>query len=340
MTKAFITGCAGLELTADERTFLTDEDPWGLILFRRNCESAVQISALTASFREAVGRADAPVLIDQEGGRVQRLRPPLAPSYPPARRFGQLYELDREKGMRAAFLGARLIAHDLAALGITVDCMPVLDVLFPQTVDAIGDRAYADEPEAVAALARAACDGLLAGGVLPVIKHLPGHGRAEVDSHLELPRVRAPRSDLEALDMLPFRKLADLPLGMTCHLLFEDIDPDHPATQSKIIIEQVIRRQIGFDGVLMSDDLSMEALGGGIGSRAAKSFAAGCDLALHCNGDMAEMRQVAEVAPELEGVSLARCDRALASRRVPQAGFDALAARAEMDALLAGAELA
>jgi beta-N-acetylhexosaminidase len=178
MTKAFITGCAGLELSEDERAFLAAEDPWGLILFRRNCESREQIGALTAAFREAVGRSDAPVLIDQEGGRVQRLRPPLAPSYPPARRFGALYEQDGEKGLRAAFLGARLIAHDLAELGITVDCMPVLDVLFPQTVDAIGDRAYADEPETVAALARAACDGLLAGGVLPVIKHLPGHGAA------------------------------------------------------------------------------------------------------------------------------------------------------------------
>lgn len=340
MTKAFITGCAGLELSQDERAFWAAEDPWGLILFRRNCESREQIRALTAAFREAVGRSDAPVLIDQEGGRVQRLRPPLAPSYPPARRFGALYEQDQEKGLRAAFLGARLIAHDLAELGITVDCMPVLDVLFPQTVDAIGDRAYADEPETVAALARAACDGLLAGGVLPVIKHLPGHGRAEVDSHLELPRVRAPRTDLEAVDMLPFRKLADLPLGMTCHLLFEDIDPDHPATQSKIIIEEVIRRQIGFDGVLMSDDLSMEALGGDIGSRAAKSFAAGCDLALHCNGDLKEMRQVAAVAPVLQGTSLDRCARALAARRMPETGFDTLAVRAEMDELLGGAGLA
>jgi len=334
MIKAFISGCSGAALTPEETAFFREENPWGLILFRRNCETPEQVAKLVSSFRQAVRRADAPVLIDQEGGRVQRLRPPHWPSYPPAGSFGALYELDRPRGRRAAWLGARLIAHDLLALGITVDCLPLLDLRRAETVDAIGDRAYSNDPADVADLGRAACEGLMAGGVLPVIKHLPGHGRARVDSHLELPRISAARSDLTRADFLPFKDLSDMPLAMTAHLLYGDIDPEQPATQSATIIDEIIRGEIGFYGCLMSDDISMKALGGDMRKRAALSFAAGCDLVLHCNGDMAEMKAVAGAAPVLQGRPLQRCSRALAMRSEPEAGFDAVAAREEFDELL------
>ncbi|MBD1546293.1 beta-N-acetylhexosaminidase [Roseibium aggregatum] len=334
MIKAFISGCSRAALTPEETAFFREENPWGLILFRRNCEAPDQVAGLVASFRDAVGRSDAPVLIDQEGGRVQRLRPPNWPSYPTAGTFGTLYEKDRQCGMRAAWLGARLIAHDLLALGITVDCLPLLDLRLAETVDAIGDRAYSSDPETVAALGRATCEGLLAGGVLPVIKHLPGHGRAKVDSHLELPRISASRQELSQADFLPFKALADMPLAMTAHLLYLEIEPQHPATQSPTIIQDIIRGEIGFDGCLMSDDISMKALGGDMRERAALSFAAGCDLVLHCNGDMAEMKAVADAAPALQGKSLQRCDEALAKRKQPDAGFDPFAAREEFDELL------
>jgi beta-N-acetylhexosaminidase len=335
MIKAFISGCSDTTLIPEETAFFREENPWGLILFRRNCEAPDQVSELVASFREAVGRPDAPVLIDQEGGRVQRLRPPNWPSYPRAETFGTLCDLDRQRGIRASWLGARLIAHDLFTLGITVDCLPLLDLRLAETVDAICDRAYSDDPATVADLGRAACEGLMAGGVLPVIKHLPGHGRAMVDSHLELPRIEASHTVLSKADFLPFKALSDMPLAMTAHLLYAQIEPAHPATQSRRIIEDIIRGEIGFDGCLMSDDISMKALGGDMRERAALSFAAGCDLVLHCNGDMAEMKAVADAAPALQGKSLQRCDEALAKRKQPEAGFDPLAAREEFDALLA-----
>ena len=334
MTKAFISGCSGTVLTPEETAFFREVNPWGLILFRRNCEAPKQVTDLVASFREAVGRAAAPVLIDQEGGRVMRLRPPNWPSYPPAGTFGTLYEKDTQSGKKAAWLDARLIAHDLLTIGITVDCLPLLDLRLPETVDAIGDRAYSDDPDTVADLGRATCEGLMAGGVLPVIKHLPGHGRARIDSHLELPRISAAREDLSRSDFLPFKELSDLPLAMTAHLLYEEVDPEHPATQSRTIIQDIIRGEIGFDGCLMSDDISMKALGGDMRERAALSFAAGCDLVLHCNGDMAEMKAVAEAAPVLQGRSLERCDQALAMRKQLEADFDPVAAREELDELL------
>ncbi|ADZ70616.1 beta-N-acetylhexosaminidase [Polymorphum gilvum] len=334
MTKAFISGCAGALLSDEEAAFFAAEKPWGLILFRRNCVDPDQVRALVRAFRGAVGRGNAPVLIDQEGGRVQRLKPPHWPDYPPPGRFGTLHARDPRAGLRAAFLGARLIADDLHDLGITVDCLPLLDVGRPETVDAIGDRAYSPDPAAVAALGRATCDGLMAGGVLPVMKHIPGHGRARVDSHLVLPRVDAARAEIEAVDLAPFRALADLPLAMTAHLLYEAIDPDHPATQSKAVIGGLIRGAAGFSGCLMSDDISMQALGGSIAERAALAFSAGCDLVLHCNGDLAEMAAVAEAAPVLTGAARARCEAALARRSDPVAGFDRAAARAELDALL------
>ncbi|NBN62227.1 beta-N-acetylhexosaminidase [Pannonibacter tanglangensis] len=334
MTKAFISGCAGPVLTEAERAFFRAEDPWGLILFGRNCETPDQISRLSAEFRAAVGRADAPVVIDQEGGRVMRLKPPLWPSYPSGRIYGLLYEQDSAAGLRAAWLGARLIADDLLAIGITMDCLPVLDLLYPETVAAIGNRSYGRDPAMVAALGMAAAEGLLAGGVLPVMKHMPGHGRAEVDSHHDLPRIRAPREAILADDVAPFHAFRAAPFGMTAHLLYEAIDPAAPATQSKIVVDEIIRGAIGFDGALMSDDLSMQALGGTLGDRARKAHAAGLDLVLHCNGDMNEMRQVADATPELAGVALARCQRGMARRQDPAAGFDRAAHRAEFEALI------
>lgn len=326
MTKAFISGCAGLRLTADEKAFFTREDPWGLILFRRNCDHPEQVAALTAEFRAAVGRQNAPVLIDQEGGRVMRLRPPHWPAFPPQKLFGDLYRADPGRGREAAWLGARLIAHELLALGINVDCLPLLDVSQPGMVDAIGDRAYGSDPDMVAKLGKETCEGLLAGGVLPVFKHLPGHGRATVDSHLELPRVDAPRQELEAVDFAPFKALSRYPMAMTAHLLFSAIDPKAPATQSRIIVESVIRGHMGFDGVLMSDDINMKALGGDMRERSAATFAAGCDLVLHCNGELDQMQAVADVAPDLEGMSRLRCERALGWQKAPDPAFDAQAA--------------
>lgn len=334
MTKAFISGCSGYELLPEEVAFFRSEDPWGLILFRRNCGDPEQLATLVTSFRAAVGRSNAPVLIDQEGGRVQRLRPPCWPSFPPAKRFGDLYEKDPRRARRAAFLGARLIAHELFSLGITVDCLPLLDMCFEDTIDAIGDRAYSSEPDIVADLGRAAYGGLLEGGVLPVIKHLPGHGRAGVDSHLELPRIRAGRDELEE-DYRPFRAFSDAPLAMTAHLLYEAIDGDLPATQSRDVIQGIIRNEIGFHGCLMSDDISMKALGGDMHERAAACFAAGCDIVLHCNAEMPEMTAVAIAAPELAGEAYARCEAALALRKDPAPGFDVSAGHDEFARLIA-----
>ena len=291
--RAVLFGCAGAVLTADERAFFRDADPLGFILFARNVATPDQARRLVDDLRSCVARGDAPVLIDQEGGRVARLKPPHWGKAPPARAFGALYERDPEAGLEAAALNARLLAVDVASIGADVDCLPVLDLGLPQTHAAIGDRAFAARPEAVAALGRAVADGLLAEGVLPVVKHMPGHGRATVDSHLALPRVAAPLEVLERADFVPFQLLADLPWGMTAHLLFEAIDPATPITISAGALQDVIRGHIGFDGLLLSDDLSMQALGGTLGERAARSIAAGCDVALHCNGRMDEMKQVA-----------------------------------------------
>lgn len=333
MTKAFISGCKALDLTTEEKDFFRREDPWGLILFRRNCESPEQLARLTSDFREAVGRQNAPVLIDQEGGRVQRLRPPVWRKYPPAKLFGDIYEADRERAMKACRLGARLIAMELRSVGITVDCLPVLDVLFPDTVDAIGDRAYSRDPAVVAELGKAAYEGVLEGGVMPVIKHLPGHGRAIVDSHLELPMVEASRADLLDLDVKPFKAFAAAPLGMTAHLLYRDIDPEAPATQSAKVIQSIIREEIGFDGCLMSDDISMKALGGTLSERVAKTFHAGCDIVLHCNGEIDQMAEVAAVSPDLSGETARRCAAAIAVMPDASAAFDGEAAYAEFNRL-------
>lgn len=335
--RAFISGCSGPVLTAEERAFFRDADPWGFILFRRNVVDPDQVRALTADLRDAVGRADAPVLIDQEGGRVQRLGPPHWPRYPAGRAYGRLAPADRLGRCVLARLGARLIAHDLAALGITVDCMPVLDVPVPGGHDVIGDRAYSDDPGDVAVLGRAAAEGLLDGGVLPIVKHVPGHGRAGVDSHHDLPRVSASLADLRRRDFQPFKALCDLPIAMTAHVVYEAIDPDRPATTSPEVIGRIVRGEIGFRGLLLTDDLSMKALSGSFRARAEDALRAGCDVVLHCNGSLAEMREVAAGAPALAGVPLARTEAALRLVRRVQDAFDPVDARLALDSALAKA---
>ncbi|CUU18302.1 beta-N-acetylhexosaminidase [Bradyrhizobium sp. JR7.2] len=338
-TRAFITGVSGTELTAAEREFIRAERPWGFILFKRNVEAPAQVAALVEELRAAAGAADAPVLIDQEGGRVQRLGPPHWPVYPPGAIFSTLYDADSVLGLTAARLSARLIASDLADLGITVDCLPLADVPVPGADAVIGNRAYGTEPGKVAAIARAVTEGLEQGGVLPVLKHIPGHGRATADTHFKLPTVDAPRDELDRTDFAAFKPLADLPMAMTAHVVFSAVDPAHPATTSATMITQVIRGVIGFQGLLMSDDVSMNALSGNIAERTRAIFAAGCDMALHCNGNIEEMREVAGQTPELSGTALARAKAALASRKAPQP-FDRVAARAELDALIARANTA
>ncbi|WP_050384328.1 beta-N-acetylhexosaminidase [Bradyrhizobium pachyrhizi] len=331
--RAFITGISGLILKDAEREFIRTERPWGFILFKRNIESPAQVAALVGELRSAVGLADAPVLIDQEGGRVQRLGPPHWPAYPPGASFGALYDIDPKLGLVAARLSSRLIAADLIDLGITVDCLPLADVPVAGADAVIGNRAYGTEPDKVAAIARAVTDGLEQGGVLPVLKHIPGHGRATADSHFRLPTVDTAKGQLERTDFAAFQALADLPMAMTAHVVFSALDPVHPATTSATIIEQVIRGLIGFQGLLMSDDVSMNALAGSIAERTRAIVTAGCDMVLHCNGNIDEMREVARETPELTGKALERAKATLAARKPPQP-LDRLAARAELDALL------
>jgi beta-N-acetylhexosaminidase len=332
--RAFITGVAGPALTTEERQFLRDAEPWGLIVFVRNIADPDALRRLVGEFRNAVGR-EAPVLIDQEGGRVQRLGPPHWPKYPPGAAYGVVYDRDREAGLAATRLGARLIASDLAELSIDVDCMPLADVRVPGSDAVIGDRAYGTDPGKVAAIAGAIAEGLADGGVLPVLKHIPGHGRATADSHKRLPVVPADRATLDATDFAAFRPLAGLPLGMTAHVVFSAIDPVAPATLSAAIVAGVIRDSIGFRGLLMSDDISMHALSGSLSARSAAAIAAGCDMVLHCNGDLAEMRAVAAAVPVLAGEAARRAAAALASKRRP-APFDVAAGRAEFFRLMKG----
>jgi beta-N-acetylhexosaminidase len=338
-TRAFITGVSGPELSAAERDFMRSERPWGFILFKRNVETPAQVSLLVRKLRESIDDPEAPVLIDQEGGRVQRFGPPHWPIYPPGAVFGTLYDIDRALGLSAARLSARLIAADLIETGVTVDCLPLADVPVAGADAVIGNRAYGTEPQKVAAIARAVTEGLEQGGILPVLKHIPGHGRAAADTHFKLPVVDTPREELERSDFAAFRPLADLPMAMTAHVVFSALDPAQPATTSATIIEQVIRGVIGFQGLLMSDDVSMNALAGSIAERTRAIVAAGCDMVLHCNGRLDEMRQVAAETPELSGKALQRATMALASRKPPQP-FDRLAARAELDDLIDRAGLA
>jgi beta-N-acetylhexosaminidase len=331
---ALILGCSGLTLGLAERRLFAEANPLGFILFGRNIDTPDQVRALVAELRASVGRDDAPVLIDQEGGRVQRLKPPHWRKAPPGAPFARLAALDPEAARRALRLNFRLIGHELAALGIDVDCAPVLDVPVDGAHDVIGDRAYGSEPGQVATLAREAIEGLLDEGVLPVVKHIPGHGRATVDSHVALPVVTTPADQLEAWDFAPFRALADAPWAMTAHVVYDAFDPAHPATTSARVIGEVIRGHLGFDGVLVSDDLSMKALGGRFEDRARDSLDAGCDLLLHCNGDMDEMAALARAARPLTPAAEARLARADARRRRPEP-FDAEAADAWITAQLA-----
>ena len=330
--RAFITGLGGPDVTADDRAVLRETAPWGLILFKRNIENPDQVRRLTSEFRAIVGR-DAPVLVDQEGGRVQRLGPPHWPVYPPGAVFGRLYGLNKTQALDAVSLGARLMAADMRAIGIDVDCLPVADVPVAASDPVIGDRAYGDTPAQVAALAGAAAEGLLKGGVLPVVKHLPGHGRATADSHLTLPVVDTGREALEGSDFEAFRPLAALPLGMTAHVVFSAIDPVAPATTSAIMVRDVIRGSIGFKGLLMSDDITMQALSGSLASRSRAAIAAGCDMILYCKGDPAEMREVAEASPALAGEAARRAEAALALRMTP-AAFDMAEARSRFSSMI------
>ena len=336
---AAIFGCEGARLSDREREFFRDADPLGFILFQRNCEDPEQVLALTSELRSAIGRA-APILIDQEGGRVRRLKPPHWPEHPAAARIGNLAKTSLEKAVKAADLHGRAIAAMLAPLGIDHDAAPSLDLGLPSESDIVGDRAFSGDPAVVAALGRAMSEGLLAGGVMPIVKHMPGHGRAQVDSHKTLPVVTTDWETLEATDFAPFRDLADQPWGMTCHLEFSVIDPDRPATLSPLVIRRAIREAIGFDGVLASDDLSMNALSGTLGERAAGAVAAGCDLALHCNGLFDEMVDVAASVPRLSDKAVERLQRAESLRPEPAGDADARDLVAELESLLADGAVA
>lgn len=330
---ATILGCADTALSVGEAAFFREADPWGFILFARNVETPAQLRQLTAELREAVGR-DAPVFIDQEGGRVARMGAPHWRTWPPAR--DQVLGLPPEEAERVMYLRARLIAHELYASGLDGNCAPLADIARAETHAVLQNRCYGDTPETVVRIARRVAEGCLDGGVLPVLKHIPGHGRATRDSHLDLPRVSAARAALDATDFAPFAALSDLPLAMTAHVVFDALDPERCATQSPAAIA-MIREVIGFDGLLMTDDVSMQALDGPMAARCTAALAAGCDVILHCNGDRAEMEAVAGASGRLSGQSVARAERALAARRAP-APFDAEAAEAEYRGL-AGAHV-
>lgn len=334
MTSAAIYGCSGPVLTEDERRFFADVRPWGFILFRRNVDTPEQVKTLVGALRETIDNPDAPILIDQEGGRVQRLGPPHWPKYPPGEAYLKAVN-DPSTARELVRLGARLMAHDLKALGITVDCVPVLDVPVPGAHDIIGDRAYAHDPATVTQMGRAAAEGLLAGGVLPIIKHIPGHGRAFSDSHHDLPVVHADFETLDGWDFAPFKGLSDMPMAMTAHVVYDAVDPKRPATTSKKAI-RMMRDHLGFSGLIMSDDLSMKALSGTLTERAEASLKAGCDVVLHCNGDLSEMKAVAKGVGKLKGRAKHRAVAALARIVHTPEPLDHVDARARLDAALAG----
>ena len=333
---AVIYGCQGPDLLGDELDFFAGVKPFGFILFARNCADPNQVRALCEALRTAVGDANAPILIDQEGGRVARLKPPHWSARPAARHFGLLFESDPAGAREATYLSMRIIAHELRALGINVNCAPVLDVPVEGAHDVIGDRAFSYKAAVVIELGRAAIEGFLDGGVLPVIKHLPGHGRAEVDSHMALPRVGASREELSAQDFVVFRSLNNAPIGMTAHVVYEALDPLRPATTSPKIVRDVIRGEIGFDGLLISDDISMSALEGPLAVRAKAALFAGCDVVLHCNGRLDEMKEVAEMVKPLAGSALRRAEAALACLTQP-AAMDVAAAEARFDRIMGAA---
>ncbi|MDE2385067.1 MAG: beta-N-acetylhexosaminidase [Alphaproteobacteria bacterium] len=330
--RAYISGCAGTSLSSDEEKFFASCNPWGLILFKRNIESPEQVRELTTAFRKIVQRADAPVFVDQEGGRVQRLGPPHWRKYPEARKFGALYQINPALALRAARNIGRLMAEELYDVGFTSSCLPVLDLPQPGAHDVIGNRAYDVKPERIMVLANAHMAGLMEGGILPVMKHVPGHGRSTVDSHHNLPVVAASRLDLESSDFVPFTGIAHCPMAMTAHVVYPALDPDYPATLSRKIVRHVIRKVIGFNGLLMTDDLSMKALSGSMTDKAKLAYEAGVDMLLHCNGVMDEMREVGAAATELSAKTARRAKAALKMRRKPFA-FDQKQAMADLAAL-------
>ena len=332
--QAAIYGLAGLSISADEATFFRDVRPTGYILFRRNIETREQLRRLTDGLRSLEGHDEVPILIDQEGGRVARMRPPEWPAFPSGEAFDRLYQLAPSSAIEAARVNARALGLMLHEVGINVDCLPMLDVRQPHASDIVGDRALGSEPMQVAALGRAILDGLASAGVLGVIKHIPGHGRALVDSHHVLPHVDASEDEL-AIDLEPFERLRDAAMGMTSHLLYRAWDSERPASQSPIVIRDIIRQRIGFDGFLMSDDIGMEALAGDHGQRAAACVAAGCDVALHCDGKIDNMRLVAAAVPAMTPEAEARLARAMAMRFIPDDAMDFAEAVAKRDALLA-----
>ncbi|MBJ6373187.1 beta-N-acetylhexosaminidase [Sedimentitalea arenosa] len=326
---ATILDADGLRLTADEKALFREADPFGFILFARNLDTPDQIRALCGDFREAVGR-EAPITIDQEGGRVQRLRPPLARDWlPPLDHVSQAGDMAE----RAMYLRYRLIAHELRALGIDSNCAPMVDVAGPGTHDFLKNRCYGDAPARVAAIGRAVAQGLLDGGVLPVLKHVPGHGRATQDSHFDLPHVAVDAETLQDTDFAPFRALNDLPMGMTAHVVYDAIAPE-PATTSPRMM-RVIREQIGFDGLIMTDDISMKALSGSLAELSRAALEAGCDVILHCNGTLAERREVTEAAGRMTAAAQTRAEAALAARRSPDA-LDIPALEADLSRLMSG----
>ena len=331
--QAAIYGLAGPVLTPDEASFFKDARPAGYIIFRRNIEATQQLRMLTDSLRALEGHDDVPILIDQEGGRVARMRPPVWPSFPSGEAFDRLYQLAPSSAIEAARVNARALGLMLHEVGINVDCLPILDVRQPGATDIVGDRALGSEPMQVAALGRAILDGLASAGVLGVIKHIPGHGRALVDSHLELPHVDAGEDEL-AIDLEPFERLREAPMGMTSHLLYTQWDAQRPASQSPVIVQDIIRERIGFDGFLMSDDIGMAALAGDHGQRAAACVAAGCDAALHCDGKMANMLLVADAMTALTSEGEARLARAMAMRFTPDGEMGFAEAVAKRDELL------
>lgn len=333
--KSVIFGVEGTKLTAAEKKFFAKTQPYGFILFARNVEKPGQVKRLIAALRDVTGRPDVPVLIDQEGGRVQRLREPHWFEAKPFAFFGDLYASDPDLASEALRLSSRLIAADLRACGITVNCTPCLDLRLPETVAAIGDRAFSDDPKVISLLGGIVAREFLSLGIMPVIKHMPGHGRATVDSHHELPCVTTSRKDLTDSDFAPFKALSLLPWGMTSHIIFETLDPKFPATQSKTVIDEIIRGEIGFDGLLLTDDLNMEALSGSLAFRAETALTAGVDIVLHCSGKMTEMQNVAVACPPLSPEALARIERSAPVFALGSAPLDPAADHAALDRLLA-----
>ncbi len=332
---AIVFGVAGTNLGEAETALFRRVQPAGFILFARNCVDPGQLSRLIADLRACVDDSDPLILVDQEGGRAQRLGPPAWPAIPPARRFANLADQDESLAIEAAWLNARMTATELAAVGITVNCAPVLDVPIQGADAIIGDRAYGDSADRVALLGRAVAGGLLAGGVLPVIKHLPGHGRARVDSHVSLPRVGSDRATLRGSDFAPFAALADQPCGMTAHVVYEAIDASAPATVSKTVIDEIIRGDIGFDGLLFSDDICMGALSGAPSERAVGALNAGCDIVLHCNANLDEMTALGTVCSPLTEAAWRRLEQAKSTRTPVDDGFDVAAARSRLGEILA-----